>query len=209
MIRTGKTFWWYTLVFGLAAVLAGCGGGEPAAEEETTTAASSFVGTVEGSEAFIGLVREGENVMAYVCDGDSTSAWFVGQAAGDGITATSKGGAQLAATFGENEVTGTFTPAGGAALSFTANAATPPAGLYRAEETFEEQEHVGGWIVLPDGRQKGLIVKIADGTSNTIVGGFELNVAGSAAGSQAVTTDLGVFNAQLVNTLLPYIEQDN
>jgi hypothetical protein len=35
--------------------------------------------------------------------------------------------------------------------------ATGDAGLYRAEETIDGTEYVGGWIALADGRQQGSI----------------------------------------------------
>lgn len=42
-------------------------------------------------------------------------------------------------------------------MSFSAGAASEPAGLYRGEQTLDGVDYVGGWIVLPNGEERGLI----------------------------------------------------
>jgi hypothetical protein len=69
---------------------------------------------------------------------------------------TSSGGAHLEATLATQQVSGTIT-FGGQAHSFTATPATGQAGLYRADQTINGQEYLGGWDVLQDGRVEGQV----------------------------------------------------
>jgi len=53
------------------------------------------------------------------------------------------------------KVTGRFTPTSGTPHAFTADEANRPAGLYRAEVVANGQTITAGWVVLPDGEQRG------------------------------------------------------
>lgn len=143
---------WLLFVFLASLVLSACSGG-------ASTPSGSFVGKVDGSDAFISVVvhANGE-VTAYVCDGADISEWFKGTADGSSLDLTNANGASLTATLSANSASGTFTPAGDSALNFSAEIASEPAGLYRADLTYENTAYVGGWIVLPDGDQRGSIV---------------------------------------------------
>ena len=131
-------------------LISACGGAEPVS--------GSYVGKVDGSDAFIALVaqKNGE-VTASVCDGASISEWFRGSADGDTLELASKSGAHLAADLAADSINGSFTPSGGSSLDFIASAVTEPAGLYRAEQTIDGVDYVGGWIVLPGGEERGSI----------------------------------------------------
>jgi serine/threonine-protein kinase len=137
-------------VFLASVLLAACGG--------ASTVSGSFAGRVDGSDAFIAVVvhANGE-VTAYVCDGVAISEWFKGSVDGSSLDLTNASGAHLTADLSADSIYGTFALAGGSALNFTTNAVTEPAGLYRAEDTIDGVAYVGGWIVLPDGEERGLV----------------------------------------------------
>ena len=116
------------------------------------------MGQVVGTDAFLGVVIfANRETLAYVCDGTSIAQWFRGPAGPEALALTAEGGARLNATLTPAAVTGTVTLADGRAFDFTATPATGEAGLYRAHETLDGVEHVAGWVVLPDGQQRGAI----------------------------------------------------
>jgi hypothetical protein len=177
--------WKVVLLILLALLLAGCGR-QSATEPAAMT---TFVSQIAGTESFIGLVTDGRAVVAYVCDGQSVSHWFRGGVTGGTLNLESAGGARLQATVAETVVQGQFTLPGAAALAFSADPAIEPAGLYRAEHEADDGRYIAGWVVLADGRQRGLVnmitdgtAGISDGTSNTIAGSIPLTFAGSGGG---------------------------
>jgi hypothetical protein len=143
------------LLAGAALLLAaGCGGdGDGSASDQPPQGLAA--GRVEGSEAFIAFVAKDGELAAYVCDSDTIAEWFRGPIEGNTVELQSEGGASLTAELSADGVTGTFTPSGGEPLAFTASPAGEGAGLYRAEGTVEGEELLAGWIVLPDGEQRG------------------------------------------------------
>jgi hypothetical protein len=180
--------------------------------------ATAFTGPVTGSDAFIGLVVNGANVMAYVCDSRTVSEWFSGQLQAGQLELLSRGGARLSGTVTGNSVIGSFTAADSAPLAYVAQTAVLPAGLYRAEAEAGGDKYVGGWIVLADGRQQGLITRIQDGTSNTAAGiDFTRAIsvpmffsAGHTGGINFGQSDAQQFEgmeAQPVSAILPFVEQ--
>jgi|CXWL01.1.fsa_nt_gi serine/threonine-protein kinase len=118
----------------------------------------SFVGKVDGSDAFIAVIlhKNGE-VTAYVCDSADISAWFKGSVDGSSLDLTNADGARLTADLAADSFTGTFTPSGSSPLTFTVTKADQPAGLYRGEDTVDGVDLVAGWIVLPNGDQRGSV----------------------------------------------------
>lgn len=127
----------------------------------------SFVGTVEGTDAFISLVSQtDQQLVAYICDGQTISTWFRGERNENQVDLLAPSGVRLQASIENGRVTGSVTLAEGRVHPFTASPADGEAGLYRAEQTINDTRYVGGWIVLNDGTQQGLINRISDGTSN-------------------------------------------
>ena len=70
------------------------------------------------------------------------------------------GGYVLQVTFGHGRATGSlrFPGKAGALHHFTAASDARPAGLWRGSKTVDGKTFVGGWIILPDGRQRGEIL---------------------------------------------------
>ena len=126
-----------------------------------TTVAGSFVGPTEGSESFVAIVTNGEQVMAYVCDSATTAEWFTGAAARDSIDLTSAGSIGLVAQRGTGDtLDGTIT-ANGTESSFSAarvDVDGSQGGLCRGILQVDGVTYTGGWIVLPDGQQRGAVI---------------------------------------------------
>lgn len=94
--------------------------------------------------------------VAYLCDGAAIEAWFQGTAAGGRLDLAGRAGETLSGTFGEGQASGQIR-IDDQALPFTVTAVTAPSGLYRATATVRGAQVDGGWIVLADGTQVGLV----------------------------------------------------
>jgi hypothetical protein len=132
-----------------------------------------YVGTVSGTRAFVAVVVRGSSVIAYVCDSRKIAQWFKGTARSGRSTLTSTGGYVLHVTIGHGRATGSvrFPGSAGAVHRFAAATAEKPAGLYRGVKTVAGTRYLGGWIILPNGRQRGEVTSgstdVASPTLNT------------------------------------------
>jgi hypothetical protein len=146
----------------LSVLLTACGGGATASEP----LAAAWVGKVEGTEAFIAIASNGTELMAYVCDSQTITQWFHAKTGVDqldlvaGTVDVSSEGAKLQAQLTQTTATGTVTLADGQAHKFTAAKAEGDAGLYRLEETANNEQLLTGWVVLNDGQLRGMQVNL-------------------------------------------------
>jgi hypothetical protein len=149
----------FTLVATLLTLLvASCGGGGDTTTAQRRTIIGSFVGKVDGSDAYVAIVVGARgNALAYVTDGAWSVDWVNGRITGRSAALGNEGGATLNARFGRGTVTGSFTRPRTPALQFTARHGAAPAGLYRATPDFTDGRYVGGWVVLPDGTERGTV----------------------------------------------------
>jgi hypothetical protein len=132
---------------------------EPAEETEPVT----NVGDVDGGGASVAIVLNGDEAIAYVCDGE-IEEWLEGTAS-DGELSLSSDDGELTASYDEDGAAGDIT-ALGESWSFTVDEVAPPEGLYRVADTILGGAEVdGGWIVLPDGRQVGVLTVDGESTS--------------------------------------------
>jgi serine/threonine-protein kinase len=129
---------------------------EPAPEPEKV-APVTYVGRTDDGRAAVAIVLSGAEATGYVCDG-VTEAWLTGAAAGGGADLVLRGDrGELTAGYDQDSATGEVT-ANGQTWSFTIEQVPPPEGLYRvADSILGGAEVDGGWIVLPDGTQIGLL----------------------------------------------------
>lgn len=113
--------------------------------------------TDDDSSAVAVSLRDGR-AIAYFCDGHDKESWLKGDVKDDGtMKLTGKNGAVLNGTLKDNKrIRGTVDIAGGH-YPFTADKAIKPSGLYRATATVRGAKIDGGWIVLPGGRQVGIL----------------------------------------------------
>ncbi|MGW2345896.1 hypothetical protein [Streptomyces sp. NPDC001661] len=132
---------------------------EPSKASPTRTARpkTSYAGRTDDDTSAISISVRGDKAIAYFCDGRSKESWLKGNVADDGeIKLSGKHGAKLDGRLTGDRVRGTTTvddhPYG-----FTAKKAVKPSGLYRATTEVRGAKIDGGWIVLPDGRQVGIV----------------------------------------------------
>lgn len=130
----------------------------PAVPAGTGTAATddavTYAGKVKGGGS-LSVVVKGKSVIAYYCDGKNES-WLWGALGGSEIQLSNKAGDSLTGTRGGGKITGSLSVAG-VTRSFTLPKVAKPSGLYRATATVRGASIVGGWIVLPDGTQVGVL----------------------------------------------------
>lgn len=158
--------------------------------QATATEMDTFVGAVN-DDLFVGIAvaeaSAGEDtpaLIAYLCDGEAVSQWFIEERVESEMTLTA-GDTVIELTLDDGRISGTVALAGQGPQPFEAALAQGDAGLYRAEESFDGVNHVGGWIVLEDGRQQGAVS--ADGT---VVENPTLNLE-----TREATTSAGTLNA--------------
>ncbi len=144
----------------LLVLLIGVPGSAAASRQAHIAGHTGYVGTVSGTRAFVAVVERGSRVTAYVCDSGRIAQWFEGAVSAGRSKITSSGGYVLQVTFGHGRATGSLRFPGkeGALHHFTAASAASPAGLWRGSKTVDGKTIVGGWIILPDGQQRGEIL---------------------------------------------------
>ncbi|MFD7296795.1 hypothetical protein ACFV9W_26195 [Streptomyces sp. NPDC059897] len=128
-----------------------------ASPTRTARAKTSYAGRTDDDTSAISISVRGDKAIAYFCDGRSKESWLKGNVEDDGAMKLSgKHGAKLEGRLAGDRVRGTTTidkhPYG-----FTAKKAVKPSGLYRATTEVRGAKIDGGWIVLPDGRQVGIV----------------------------------------------------
>ncbi|MEN8653134.1 hypothetical protein ABCR94_21695 [Streptomyces sp. 21So2-11] len=112
--------------------------------------------TADDTAAVSVSVRDGKAV-AYFCDGRDQESWLRGDVEDDrSMRLTGKGGAELEGTLRGNRVSGTV-DIRDRTWAFTATKAVKPSGLYRATAEVRGAQIDGGWIVLQNGRQVGIL----------------------------------------------------
>ena len=133
-------------------------GPDPARASDTT-----FVGRVEGSDAYIAIAKDGRKIGGYLCDDGNISRWIE-------YRWLAKGSAPLVAgttgeTIGSVHIKGSTAvgtiAVGGQSLPFRAKRVRGrEAGLFFAIAKQEDRLLVGGWILDPDGTQRGAVSRL-------------------------------------------------
>jgi hypothetical protein len=128
---------------------------------EVRASPNPYVGEVT-DELFVGVsfpgdVGPGEEVTVYLCD-DEHGEWLSGELDAEGALTLEGEETTVELRLADGGVSGTVAWRGGPDLPFTASSAAGEAGLYWAQDTFDDVHHWAGWVVLPDGRQRGVFV---------------------------------------------------
>ncbi|MBI4788795.1 MAG: hypothetical protein HY782_17320 [Chloroflexi bacterium] len=173
-VHLGELRQWGVLpIVALILAISACSSPQPAAAPPTGPIAGDWVGKVEGTDAFIGIASNGKEVMAYVCDGKAITQWFHGTAGVDkvdlvaGTFNLSAGPAILQGQLARDAATGAVTLANGQSFKYQASRAAGDAGLYRLEETVNNQKRLGGWVILNDGQLRGITANLNTGALQT------------------------------------------
>ncbi|MEU6068074.1 MULTISPECIES: hypothetical protein [Streptomyces] len=119
---------------------------------------ASYAGRTDDDSSSVAVsIRDGR-AIAYFCDGRRKESWLKGDVGDDGsMRLTGQRGAELNGRLQEGRrIRGTVDLDGGH-YAFTADKAVKPSGLYRATATVRGAKIDGGWIVLSDGRQVGIL----------------------------------------------------
>jgi hypothetical protein len=117
----------------------------------------TWAGRVGEARASIAISARNGGAVAYFCDGKKIEGWFLGTASDGKLDlAGNKAGDRITGGFGNGKATGTVT-VGGKSWPFVVKAVSKPSGLYRASAKVRGAKVVGGWIVLSDGSQVGVL----------------------------------------------------
>jgi hypothetical protein len=116
----------------------------------------TWAGEVEGGGATVAIVAKNNKAIAYVCDGKKTEAWLKGTAANGKLDLSGGKNTTLLGTFGDGRAKGSVYAAG-KRWTFDVGTVKKPSGLYRATEDVRGARVEGGWIVLADGTQVGVV----------------------------------------------------
>lgn len=134
-----------------------------------TATTREFVGAVDGSDIYAAMTvttdaatGKPKSAVAYFCDSKNVANWFSSTTFdGDKIVFTSRNGATFDANVKDNTISGTVDLAGTKRdVAVKEVSADGEAGLYLADHTIDPDlanTERGGWIVLPDGTQRGAI----------------------------------------------------
>jgi serine/threonine-protein kinase len=133
--------------------------GEGTAADAKAKVRRTYAGRIDGKESpLLAIsVRDGD-AIAYLCDG-RLEAWFKGTAENGRLALTGKKGGTLTGTFDARGAAGTIKLRDGRTWDFDTPTAKKPSGLYRATAEVRGARIEGGWVVLADGRQVGLVTR--------------------------------------------------
>ena len=140
----------------------------PSAAPKPTTASPSpsrtpvpegvYTGRTDDDSSAVAITVRDDKAIAYVCDGRNVESWLQGDVKDDGsLKLSGKGGASLDARVkGAGQLSGKAN-VGSGGYPFTIDRTNKSSGLYRANSTVAGAKIEGGWIVLPDGEQVGIL----------------------------------------------------
>ncbi|GGL08595.1 hypothetical protein Sme01_12830 [Sphaerisporangium melleum] len=125
-----------------------------AEEADPAPKRADYAGVAQGNGGLVALSIRNGKAVAYFCDG-RVESWLKGTADGSTLTLTGKD-ALITVALGDGKAQGRL-QVGKGKWRFTAPLVHKPSGLYRASAVVRGARVVGGWIVLPNGRQVGLL----------------------------------------------------
>jgi hypothetical protein len=134
-----------------------------AGPEADKASASTYVGRVQGSNAYIAVLKDGRKIGGYVCDNGSVSRWIEYSWLRDGrapLIAGTTGERLGSVRIAGRSATGTV-KVGGRKRRFRARRVRErDAGLHFAIGKQTNRLLVAGWILHPDGTQRGAVARV-------------------------------------------------
>jgi hypothetical protein len=133
----------------------------------TTGTFLTAVSVSSGPTPFVGIVTTADKALAYICDGEGLAQWYRGPIQAGGlfeVRSTTKK-SRITAQINGRSVVGALTLEDGRVLQFRAIPSEGPAGqvragLYRSDDRINDVRYLGGWVVLPNGEQRGAVTDI-------------------------------------------------
>jgi hypothetical protein len=152
-------------VFLAAVVIASCGGsGQPDSSpqqdapllpaQKAAFKEASYAGRTANTDQYAAVVTHAEGIDAYFCDG-VRDYWFRGLPTDGTVETVDSTGAKLLLDVTNDMVIGQITVSDTVTTFQLPRVQQNP--LYRAETYVGAERVLGGWIVLPDGEQRGAI----------------------------------------------------
>ncbi|MEU9959381.1 hypothetical protein [Streptomyces sp. NPDC050982] len=124
---------------------------------KTAVPNADYAGRTDDDSSAVAVTLRDGKAVAYFCDGKDQESWLKGDVEADGsMRLTGRNGNVLTGELKGKRIRGTV-DMGQREYGFTADKAVKPSGLYRATATVRGAEVDGGWIVLPSGRQVGIL----------------------------------------------------
>ncbi|MCX5244956.1 hypothetical protein OG895_06795 [Streptomyces sp. NBC_00201] len=121
---------------------------------------ASYAGRTDDDSSAVAVTVRDRKAIAYFCDGHSKESWLKGDVKDDGsMRLTGRNGDELNGTLQQGKRIHGSVDVGGGHYAFTADEAKKPSGLYRATTTVRGARLDGGWIVLPGGKQVGIVTR--------------------------------------------------
>lgn len=136
------------------AATAEAGGVKAAEAADPTPKKADYAGVVQGNGGLVALSIRNGKAIAYFCDGRN-EVWLKGTAEHGTVVLEGKK-SLITAALGGGKAQGRL-EFRGARWRFVAPVAKKPSGLYRASAVVRGARIDGGWIVLADGRQVGMV----------------------------------------------------
>lgn len=125
--------------------------------------AETFVGRVPGSNAYIAILKDGRQIGGYVCDNGSGSGWLESSRLRDGRAPLRVGTGERVGSvrIAGRQATGTIEVRGRKRrFRATRTRARGDVGLHFAIGKQRNRLLVGGWILHPDGTQRGAVSRV-------------------------------------------------
>ncbi len=126
---------------------------------KTAVPNADYAGRTDDDSSAVAVTLRDGKAVAYFCDGRDQESWLKGDVEADGsMRLTGQNGNVLTGELKGKRIRGTVDMEQ-RKYGFTADKAVKPSGLYRATATVRGAEVDGGWIVLRDGRQVGILTR--------------------------------------------------
>jgi hypothetical protein len=148
---------WITALVVAAGIVLGAG---PGSDDAT---AATFVGRVQGSDAYIAILKDGRKIGGYVCDSGSVSRWIEYSWLRDGrapLRAGTTGKRLGRVRIAGRRATGNIELPGGKRRFAARRIRERDGGLHFAIGKQTNRLLVAGWILHPDGTQRGAVARV-------------------------------------------------
>jgi hypothetical protein len=142
---------------------------EAQVDQELAVKPALFVGKTSDPNVYVAIVNRNGKIEVYICDGTPTkisvATWFEGTLKDGVLAGTAENGSSPSGTLTGETISGTFKLPNNSSLAFTASRSDQlPANSWQAFSGVKNPTFLStgepivfrkGWIVLPDGTQRG------------------------------------------------------